>query len=516
MHLVYNTPNFIMKKILSAIPAHVLFFLGLVVLNIVVYGFSVYDVARSDQLVYLIEVGHRETWWDSVVGTLDLNRKRMFSPGDEILFRPVLYFVLGNARYFFGHQFWMWQVLGIVLHLWVVGCLFSLVRTITSQRWPWLLVAFVSVIYVNMEMVMWHHIHAYMIFVALLLMCLRRIYQWLVLSEIPSTAALAMYTCWLTLGAFTHEVMNVYAFCFGLVFFFSTHPCRKRLMMLSLMVPLLYGGVSGLHFWVTQTHVSEVQTMVSKFHILETFNNMVVAIRWWFLSALVPSELHLNPFTRTMPAGNRLDLGSWWDWSNPLIFCAQVVLGSFVFGFMIGVRQMFKKQIDRRWITLLTVMLLAFAALITLGRSNSRGIELTLSVGLYYGYVFWMILTVLVVSLMRIPTMLSWWQHTIKILVLSCLSIIIIVSSVEGFRMMYAKKNSILFVRRLTQFIEGVVAQHRHEPDFSFRVTKKVKGNYAVPWVKSVQEPERVFTYLETLYPQYYQNKDPKYVIGRE
>ena len=77
---------------------------------LIVYFPSLFYPPRADQVIYLSETSNQHHAWDLIVGDYDHNRHRTIAPGDELLFRPLLYGILGTEQVVFGHHFWAWQL----------------------------------------------------------------------------------------------------------------------------------------------------------------------------------------------------------------------------------------------------------------------------------------------------------------------------------------------------------------------------------------------------------------------
>jgi hypothetical protein len=83
-------------------------------------------VARADQVAYLHQVTQYDSLRDILVTAPSWNRTH--SPGDYVLFRPVLYWILGIEYYVFGYRAFFWQLLGLAAHTAVAQLLLSVLR----------------------------------------------------------------------------------------------------------------------------------------------------------------------------------------------------------------------------------------------------------------------------------------------------------------------------------------------------------------------------------------------------
>lgn len=151
-------------------------FTAIVVINLIVFSPSLDHIPRSDHILYLNHFSGVDDFKTLAIDAYDFNRRNPWvEKKSTLLFRPITYFVLGVEKWLFGYDFRLWQMTGIVMHLIVVGLLFAVLLKIHRSIAAFFMTLFFSVIFSNMEMVIWHHINSYMIFVAwfllILLMC---------------------------------------------------------------------------------------------------------------------------------------------------------------------------------------------------------------------------------------------------------------------------------------------------------------------------------------------------------
>src|SRR5262245_20113319 len=88
---------------------------GLLALLGVVYWDGCWRPPRHDQLVYLYEASRFPRFLDRLAYSPAWNRV-VSVPGDQILYRPVLYLLLASEHALFGMNFFLWQAAGIGLH----------------------------------------------------------------------------------------------------------------------------------------------------------------------------------------------------------------------------------------------------------------------------------------------------------------------------------------------------------------------------------------------------------------
>ena len=140
--------------------------LALILLLVFWDGFFA-GVPRGDHVQYLFQQAMYGDRPDVLSATLAWNRTFAF-PGDEILYRPVLYFLLLAFHRLFGTHFVLWQVAGWMLHLLVVLGLYALLRRgALRMTWaPFGVSLIFGVALLGSELVLWNHITGYVMFSA--------------------------------------------------------------------------------------------------------------------------------------------------------------------------------------------------------------------------------------------------------------------------------------------------------------------------------------------------------------
>lgn len=473
-------------------------------LVLVVYSPSFLHGPRADHIPYLAEVGHKQSLWDLTIGSLDLNRHRQFNPGDEILFRPVSYIFLGAEKFFFGYNFLLWQGMGIVLHLAVVWFLLRLLLQI-SPGWPAVFTtAFFAFLFINMEMVTWHHINAYMIFVIGVLAALRRFHLVLTSRAVEYKNYLGMFL-WLTLAAFTHEMGSVVAIAFAAALWFLK-PHERRFLAWLLAVPLVYTVFSLFDarvnpFTFTKSLPPTVPTGPGAM-----FYNWLYAIGSWGYAGIFPGELQWLFAARNMISPDEKDLIKPLHlnvWATSLALCV-------VAGYMwCLLKQKGRDKCDAKKMTGLMGLMLAgiFAAIIAVGRGGQIAMWDVLRVNTYYMYIFW------VFALVGFFSSVDWLrvQRQPQQLLAFFTVCVILCNGLKLYPALdkQARENNDILV--LIRTMEMLVKEHGHEPDFSFYVDARYPGNYIYKEMRHRDNPVREYTLMEAMYPRYFTAQSPKY-----
>ena len=180
------------------------YFLLVAPLAILSYYPSLFHIARSDHLAYLADMAGVHDWFTLAVKSYAFNRQRLFVPGDEMLFRPLLYFILGTETWLFGHRFICWQAVGILLHLGVLWWLLKLLLHLGLRSTAVLLTCWMACLLPVMELVIWHHLDAYLVFGILTLAALFHVHKHVQEGQ-SSSSPLLKTVCLLFAASLIHE-----------------------------------------------------------------------------------------------------------------------------------------------------------------------------------------------------------------------------------------------------------------------------------------------------------------------
>ncbi|MCS7045739.1 MAG: hypothetical protein NZO58_05240, partial [Gemmataceae bacterium] len=226
-----------------------LFLGGLLLAVGIAYWPSLDHVPRADQWAYLLDTRLCRSFGELWTESYSYNRVRVVGPGDVDLFRPVLFTLLAIEKHLFGNNFWPSQAVGLVLHGTVVVLLFVLLRRVhrlgseagtpashpplaapkieqppcNTRAWqvlPHAVTAFFALNFASMELVVWAHLHGYLLFLALVLtalLMLLRLGSCAPASRRADGLQLAVLWVVLALAAFTYELGQFFAVLVGLV-----------------------------------------------------------------------------------------------------------------------------------------------------------------------------------------------------------------------------------------------------------------------------------------------------------
>jgi|GEM_PF-2112612 len=358
-----------------------------------VYSPSLYHFPRADHLGYLEKVSLREDWYSLAIKSFALNRETIGdSPsGDEQCFRPGLYFLLGNEKFFFGRNFFLWQAFGLLLHLLVVATLYRFLSRIKAGFLAVAWTAFFALMLGSSEAVIWHHINAYVLFALLVLWALERLYVFSVKKNRHDCLWIAAFL--MALASFTFEAGSLYAFCmFIYLFLVSSEPKTKRLSFIFLLIPVSYFFLSALHFWISGCHSIEMLSGgTAKPSLIRVVPEFFFVMKWQLSSLFfVAHDVYIPGRMATAP-----QVLTWgWpfnDWGWERIFGSCALLSA---ALLFVVSRKYEMASRRPFLILLGALIVVYAVSLTVGRVSPRGLMHGLINTLYYLYNFWLLMAV--------------------------------------------------------------------------------------------------------------------------
>ena len=479
------------------------------------YWPSLWHVARGDQLNYLAELSLRHGFMDTVFGTLDINRTRVFAPGDPIAFRPLLFLILGLQKYIFGYGFMGWQIVALMVHLFVCGALYALLYRIRGGLFALLGAGMFALAPVNIEPVTWHHITPYLLFAGCALMALRNLYS----AEQDDAKAgfhAAAAVGWMLPAVFLYEAGIWYTLCMG-VFLFLRGWRGAAYGMAALVV--LYFGTDAADLFARHAFAALQADEVS-FHgsFLLTLTNMALLGKWFLSAFFFLGATDLIPVTRMMV---RPDVVGWaWPWGQPISFSLGLGIAAFMAAAVVLCKNALRRGIGRNgaMLVLCFILMAGYLAAIAVGRVNAQG-AFGMRVGLYYPYNF---LTLVLVTFALVssgggtmPDKLS--DKLVKAFGACIIAVVVVSYAVMSYRvtaqMAHDHRQNRIFLAQLDRYVKA----HEKEPGFSFYIGPEYPGNYTADWVRRRGDaPGRLYTVAEALYFSQFTRDHPKYVIKYE
>jgi len=458
---------------------------------------TLYFPPRADQVVYIAETAHK-TPSQLIFGCYDLNRHRMYSAGDELLFRPLCYFILGTEQVLFGHAFWAYQLMGILAHLFLVWVLLELLWHLAG---PWLgsagawLFALSSV---NYELVAWPHLTSYIIMMAFMLLAIQQMIQSMESKELSWKAAIQI-SIYSLVACFIYETANVFVVLMAMIMMVSLK--IDRLKLLVLMLPVIFYGLCSFYNYVFINHLEFHHPYAHSF--FQYLWSIIHLTAWWLYVGLFEGVYRYVLDIRTMFLPFEEFVFKPLVWQNPRIILELLILISFSSMILLNRRPSTQRL---RLVCLFLMMLLAYVAVIVAGRDQEMGgLKQAVRINTYFLYLFWVIVVLMA---------FSWASHKINYsLQERILLIIFVISSfilggMEAKMVHYMGKaysesttQSVVLVKTLDMLID----QKGHEPDFSFYVDPSFPGNISYLEAHQKNDPQvKIYTFAELMYPRYF------------
>lgn len=367
--------------------------LFLIIFLILVFWHGLWSGApRSDHIYFLHQIGEYSNFFDIIINSPFWNRTHS-APGDQVLFRPLLYIQLGIFYYFFDYNFFLWQLGNLIIHILVVLVLHSifLQTTLKKTSYPFFLSLLFGVYYQGSTLVLWNHLGGYISFC---LLALLSVYFFIKFSD-TKEKKYALFS----LGAsflcqFFYELGCVLNFIYAIYFFnnfLKKHNNKKK--------NLSYTGlfiISGLAYFIFSIlHLISLENLVfiENNSVSDSigFLRVIKNILYYFFTSLFYSLGHILfwlgglmlPVMYSIVPGPRSTLDAFIIYNDFLLYL------NYFFCFLIFytlkyLKFDYKKLLSQIFLPLL--FLLFYTLVIYFGRSLPRGLE-TNNFNLYYGYI---------------------------------------------------------------------------------------------------------------------------------
>ena len=490
---------------------------------------------REDQWSFLLDTFDEDRFVPLLVKTYSYNRTRVIYPGDYALFRPGLFALLSAEKALFGHRSAYWQAFGVGLHCAVVWVLLRILLRLgrlfpapspTVRRLrvalAYMLALFFGVDFAGTEMVVWCHIHGYMLYALLVLGGVL-----LVLDDVcggsppdhaPASAWRLGAAFALTLGAaFTYETGSVFAVVLGGALALAY--ARRRMFRRAVAVFALFAAILVVYRtadWLDQRAHPNPEPDVSFATVLDhaRLGPTLDHARRYVLFTLV------QPFFPSCPGwdfGTRLLVpepgdapGRYARRKQQLFFSYAVVL----VGAALAVWRFGRLVASRQTLAALPLLLLLaglFAlhlGVIVLGRMNLRPTPLVLVQNSYYAYT--------PLSLLLIGAYFFWVRLAPSRTKLECavlLSLLLAFGAITDYSARKVHAMTELMAERQRPLIrqiaclEGLIDRHRHDPRFGITFD---------PQLRETLESHHGLWWLEILFFRFIDHDDPTHVLLAE
>jgi|GEM_PF-2302013 len=510
-----------------------LLLLVVLLITFAVYAPSLFQTARSDQLVYLADVANNDGLVSIVSHTYSLDRTREFYLGnDYLLFRPVLYGLLGFEKWAFGYGFFWWQLTSLLLHLCVVWLLLKILylkgRTIFAPLFALLF----SVQYVAMNMVIWHHLSGYLLFSVFLL---SSIYNLLKYEETGSPGNGIALSLFLLLAAFTYEAGSAAALLIALYMTLSRLNKRSRygwrVIAATCMVPVIYVSLSLIDLYAKFGNLSAIGQAAPS-NLPSAILHTAGASLFWLAAGLDPALIHMKAYERLLMTINSS-------------LSATVIVGTvpaciFLSSSYFIARETFSREYVRKnagFVCLVLLIMLSHAAIIVIGRVSERGFWTIMTLNPYYTYISNLLAFLALYSAMDLEgprlraRVMPRAGIAISIILITAMSAVSI--SKANMEMLDYSRPRNRFVARLSELVQ----KHSGEEGFSFSVSGNCRGiniwkeadrfdsgdlrlspdrpGNDILWLtRRGDPPGKTYTLAEALFPRWYVKSGGKYEVS--
>lgn len=470
------------------IKEHLLVYIAIVLITFLIYSPSLFQIPRADQLNYLHEMNQKHTLKELTIDAWDLTRTGVRTEGDELLFRPGLYFFLGLERYFFGYNFFLWQLTGLILHLVVLWQLMKLFLAIQKSYLAYFATLFFALFLTNVEMVSWHHISSYLLVLILILIALR---QMVFAGNIQRSQIIVMSVC-LGVSCFIYEMAVVWSMLFMMMTLWILPRERK--------LHALWIGASAVIYLViyfSRMVLLPNQSQNQSFDVAQTLANLWSTLSFWFLSGSFPYNWN------ALVSGRLRVLDENWFNAASIVqtwqgWAALLLLGCVVWMMARGSRHAWNKHAPL--IILVVGMILSLVLVVTIGRVNARGFIEGIGGSFYYHYIFWLLSFIgLYIFCAQIE-----FKKIFAAIAGIALAFNIYVHTQLTYHLLKSYEDAHRPAAVLLRTIELLIKEKGEEPNFSFYVDSQYPGNLEVLY-KRKDDPQQVdrYSFIEILYPQY-------------
>lgn len=488
-------------------------------INLYIYYPSFHHIARGDQWCYFFDTADTNKISSLILNSYSYNRQRICHPGDVFLFRPLVFIFLGFEKWLFDFEFLYWQIVGIVLHLIVIWWLLKLLFYISPTVIAFIFTLFFSTLHITQYMVIWQHLHGYLIF--LIFTLISTYYLLIYIKEGQKLKHILIISVCAFIMCFTHEIGIFWTFLFLIYIFacsgkdkFLSNLWQNLLLLLPIGIYILlniWDYTFRGNFYPILKEMSQI-SRVSSFAPSKAIYDFFAISSKFFSFALLPTTfILLSP-----GIGVRIFLGE--AIINPYIFIMNFAVAIFLIVRIVELISIDKKKL--KFIFLLFGMFVSLVGMLVVGRTLGRGIKYILYESTYYAYPIWLILSIIFYILIDPNKVLNLWNSNYKklsLIIASCILIFINSYNVRVFNehIEERERSAKLFVKELKKFVD----KHKNEKDFSFGFLEHPAEDFCIPIYqlkihkKFYFIEKNKFHISEILYSSYINKFAPKYYL---
>ncbi len=524
----------------------ILLFFIVIVFNWIVYYPSFFQVGRADQTIFLIETARYDKLSELVKLTYSYPRTRQLDKGDEVLFKPLCYFFMSFEKWLFGYHFIYWQLVGFLLHILLLLQLYRILNLIGTSSISVFFTLQFSLLTISSDMVAWHHVSSYILFLIFLLEAFYQFIRYLQ-GGLSNEKNIIRMTASLTIACFLNDFgfMAVFAFLIMLLFLEklvfnkksgeNANGLKKKHAILGpgwlLMLPIVWYLVLDILDYMVHVKAPGLKIGLGSMSL----NKIVHALFyffWLFVNGLLfPSFVYLYPTDRTILSDFSItDVLSKLIWTgDPLhvinlvfLIVLLIVLAYPLFVLKQGnaIPQQVKPELSPGTTKKIpsaasgASFILAFLYLlyIVLGRMVVRNQYYILESSYHY-YVFSLFVTIGVYGIFincteNFQKVDLNWRTSFSILL--CLSIFL--NGSQSYSMNNWRGTRERPIGAFVRDLEGFVKEHKKEPDFSFRIVFREVDKLIGVHIGNPAEKVLIKGYLtDNLFWNYVKDENVKY-----
>lgn len=507
------------------LPDKIFLYTFLIFINLAVYFPSFFDSARgTDHQLFLSKISQVETLPELIKESYSFNRAE--SPGkggDKLLFIPIIFMLLAFEKWLFGYDFFWWQITGFLLHLLAQWSLLRVLNAFVFSRWSFFVVLLSSVLFLQQELVVRHHLNGYLLFQ---IFALTAIYEFIKYFHAPSKNKkhFIAVLIWLTLATFAYAGgLLINGLFIAILFFpwkttFDDFPNRHKILIFLPMITYL--GTSVIDFLLRVKNFSyETQGLTGAIQP-QSFDMSVFLVNMTNLTKIGLQGLFFPAFTKIKFIADQYHYDTFtWSLNNfpevlnagLIIFCSALL----VFCIFSGVKNAatIKSFSNPRMVivgmfgiffAVFYMVLLCFLRL----QTNPEYLN-TVPHHLYIIYSFFII----GLFYLALPFLLFIDKHRLGIKNALCL-ILISFSFLQGY-FLYQLNNNLrvlwepqrIFLRQIQHFVN----ENKETPDFSFTIFKSELLYNHVVYLSETKVEFR--SLVEMLFPKYFNKTNPTYYV---
>jgi hypothetical protein len=490
--------------------------LGLILVTFIAYSPALFQIPGADTVQYFYVTNYFHGYHSLIEHTYNLNRLVAAHSADALLFRPLLYITMATERFLFNYNFYLWQLINIILHIVISALLYFYLKTInpTSTSKPSAVILLLTFLFATClsgcGLVMWAQVTGYMFCFIFILLGLLTFEKYLQQEKITSCLLALLF---IAIASYYYEVGLVVAITIAARSLFNLLKSKKKKhyipLTLFILLPAIY-----LSFTIAYIHQDASLKVLAHPHddLLLQITTFITTSSFilfqWLTNTLTPFFLHLH-------AGGRVSA------SIPTIGCGIITISAALLFIALAI---YKFRFKSCWSLFFWTGLILFGylMLITLGRGLPRGAGYVLSNSPYYYYLTALLLTIMVYCLFTTPTEKP--SKRFRTFFYGVLIAITLVNFIKLIEFNYHQYNHYSKARNhlyytILNFIEAHSTQK-----VSFSIKGKCPGNYNLHWMtqwaKSLPSAllpnvpyQSENTTISDLFSTHYKVKNPDYFL---